>query len=113
MFGLAFGYIMMAESIKLAEDDFGGLGYKIQLFQKRGFREHIYLIILVIPVVALVIDQALAWIQRQLFPHAYGGDGVLRSLVRVVLIPWEGLKSRVFYQTPVSLPSASTEERLQ
>ena len=28
---------------------------------------------------------------------AYGGDGVLRSLVRVVLIPWESLKSRVFY----------------
>ena len=110
MFGLAFGYIMLAESIKIA-DEVGGLGYQIQIFQRRGFREHIYLIILVIPVVALVIDQLLAWIQRQLFPHAYGGDGMLRALVRVALIPWEHLKSLVFYRTPDSLPLAATEER--
>lgn len=97
MFGLAFGYIMLAESIKTA-DEVGGLGYQIQIFQRRGFREHIYLIILVISVVALVIDQVLAWVQRQLFPHLYNGDGVLRALVRVVLIPWEGLKSRLFYK---------------
>lgn len=98
MFGLAFGYIMLAESIKIA-DEVGGIGYQIQLFQKRSFREHIYLIILVIPMVALVIDQVLAWIQRQLFPHVYGGDGVLRMLVRLALIPWEQLKSLVFYRT--------------
>lgn len=110
MFGLAFGYIMLAESIKIA-DEVGGLGYQIQIFQRRGFREHIYLIILVIPLVALVIDQVLAWIQRQLFPHLYGGDGMLRSLVRVTLIPWESLKSLVFYRTPASLPSVATEER--
>ena len=109
MFGLAFGYIMLAESIKIA-DDVGGLGYQIQIFQRRGFREHIYLIILVIPMVALVIDQVLAWVQRQLFPHVYGGDGVLRSLVRVTLIPWENLKSRAFYRSPTSLPSVATAE---
>ena len=109
MFGLAFGYIMLAESIKIA-DDVGGLGYQIQIFQRRGFREHIYLIILVIPMVALVIDQVLAWVQRQLFPHVYGGDGVLRSLVRVTLIPWENMKSRAFYRTPTSLPSVATAE---
>ena len=112
MFGLAFGYIMLAESIKIA-DEVGGLGYQIQIFQRRGFREHIYLIILVIPMVALVIDQVLAWIQRQLFPHMHGGDGMLRSLVRITLIPWESLKSLVFYRTPVSLSSAATEERLK
>lgn len=119
MFGLAFGYIMMAESIKLSDDDVGGLGYQIQVFQKRSFREHIYLIILVIPVIALLIDQFLAWVQRQLFPHVYGGDGVLRSLVRAVLVPWEQLKSAVFYQAPLKVdasrdgqerPSYPTEE---
>ena len=109
MFGLAFGYIMLAESIKMA-DDVGGLGYQIQIFQRRGFREHIYLIILVIPIVALLIDQLLAAIQRQLFPHVYGGDGILRSLVRVVLIPWEGVKSLMFYRRSLSLPPAVTEE---
>ena len=112
MFGLAFGYIMLAESIKIA-DEVGGLGYQIQIFQRRGFREHIYLIILVIPIVALVIDQTLAWVQRQLFPHVYGGDGVLRTLVRVVLIPWEHLKSLVFYRKASGLPLAATEERLK
>jgi NitT/TauT family transport system permease protein len=109
MFGLAFGYIMLAESIKIA-DEVGGLGYQIQIFQRRGFREHIYLIILVIPMVALVIDQLLAWVQRQLFPHVYGGDGMLRALVRVALIPWESLKSLAFYRTASSHSAAVTEE---
>ena len=40
----------------------------------------------------------------------YGGDGVLRSLVRVTLIPWENMKSRAFYRTPTSLPSVATAE---
>lgn len=97
MFGLAFGYIMLAESIKTA-DEVGGLGYQIQIFQRRGFREHIYLIILVISVVALVIDQALAWVQRQLFPHIHGGEGALRMLVRMTLIPWEAAKSKLFWR---------------
>ena len=109
MFGLAFGYIVLAESIKIA-DEVGGLGYQIQIFQRRGFREHIYLIILVIPVVALVIDQMLAWIQQQLFPHVYGGDGMLRALVRITLIPWEHLKSLLFYRR-LAAPAAATEER--
>lgn len=97
MFGLAFGYIMLAESIKTA-DEVGGLGYQIQIFQRRGFREHIYLIILAISVVALLIDQALAWVQRQLFPHIYGGEGALRWLVRQTLIPWEAAKSKLFWR---------------
>src|SRR5204863_7308079 len=52
LFGLAFGYIMLAESMK-NPDDVGGLGFQINMFQKRGPREFIYLIILVIPPVAL------------------------------------------------------------
>jgi hypothetical protein len=76
----------------------GGLGYQIQIFQKRGLREHIYLILLVIPLVALIIDQSLAWIQRQLFPHAYGGDGFLHWVIKQTLKPWEDVKTRFFHQ---------------
>jgi len=94
LFGLAFGYIMLAESIKYA-DDVGGLGYQIQIFQRRGFREHIYLIILIIPVVALVVDQILFWIQRKLFPHVFGGDGVLFYVLRFALHRWEDVKCAV------------------
>lgn len=101
LFGLAFGYIMLAESIKYA-DDVGGLGYQIQIFQRRGFREHIYLIILIIPVVALMVDQILFWIQRKLFPHVFGGDGVLFYLVQFGLHRWEDLKVAV-------LPRRSTK----
>jgi len=96
LFGLAFGYIMLAESIK-ESDDVGGLGFLIYTFQKRGPREFIYLIILIIPLVALAVDQLLFWIQRQLFPHVYGGPGWLNKLVRVVLHGWDDLK-RVFFQ---------------
>ena len=41
LFGLAFGYIMLAESIKLG-DEAGGLGDIINTSQRRGPREHIY-----------------------------------------------------------------------
>ena len=40
---------------------------------------HILLILLVIPLVALAIDRLLFWVQRQLFPHRYGGPGSPRS----------------------------------
>lgn len=91
LFGLAFGYIMLAESIKYA-DDVGGLGYQIQIFQRRGLREHIYLIILIIPVVALLVDQFLFWMQRSLFPYQYGGMGMLNMVLRGVLHAWDDFK---------------------
>jgi NitT/TauT family transport system permease protein len=91
LFGLAFGYIMLAESIKYA-DDVGGLGYQIQIFQRRGLREHIYLIILIIPLVALLVDQFLFWMQRSLFPYQYGGLGMLNMLLRGGLHAWDDFK---------------------
>jgi NitT/TauT family transport system permease protein len=94
LFGLAFGYIMLAESIKMAGEE-GGLGHLINVSQRRGPREHIYLIILIIPAVALVIDRLLYWIQRELFPHRYGGVGVLNKGVRAALHGWESLKGLV------------------
>jgi ABC-type nitrate/sulfonate/bicarbonate transport system permease component len=91
LFGLAFGYIMLAESIKYA-DDVGGLGYQIQIFQRRGLREHIYLIILIIPLVALLVDQFLYWMQRSLFPYQYGGHGTLNLLLRSAFHTWDDFK---------------------
>jgi ABC-type nitrate/sulfonate/bicarbonate transport system permease component len=94
LFGLAFGYIMLAESMRGAED-VGGLGNQIQIFQRRGYREHIYLILITIPLVALFVDRMLFWIQRELFPHVYGGDGYLHRLVRFLNHRWQDLKYAV------------------
>src|SRR5205085_6619612 len=44
LFGLAFGYIMLAESSR-EPGAIGGLGYEISAFQRRQLREYIYLII--------------------------------------------------------------------
>lgn len=105
LFGLAFGYIMLAESIR-ESDTLGGLGFQILTFQRRSAREFIYLIILIIPFVALVIDLVLYWIQRQLFPHIYGGAGYLQRLARVSLHAWDDLKRVFFHYEPPSLANA-------
>lgn len=94
LFGLAFGYIMLAETIRFAGES-GGLGDIIIQSQRRGPREHIYLVLLIIPLVAFAIDRLLYWIQRQLFPHQYGGDGVLHALVRAIAHGLEDLKGFV------------------
>jgi NitT/TauT family transport system permease protein len=94
LFGLAFGYIMLAETVKLGNES-GGLGDIIIMSQRRGLREPIYLILLIIPLVALAIDRVLYWIQRQLFPHQYGSDGILHSLVRAISHGLEDLKGFV------------------
>lgn len=123
LFGLAFGYIMLAESIR-NPGDLGGLGFEINTFQRRQLREHIYLIILLIPLVALAVDLVLFWIQRQLFPHVYGGPGWLQRGVRLCVHAWDDLK-RVFvrYEPPaiasavpapaegVTAPAAGPEKR--
>ena len=91
LFGLAFGYIMLAEVIVVG-DQSPGLGGIINISQRIGPREHIILVLLLIPVIAMAIDRALYWTQKQLFPHQFGGAGLLRRLVRVVLFGWEALK---------------------
>src|SRR5262249_44382280 len=72
LFGLAFGYIMLVELVKLGGEA-GGLGDIIIISQRRGPREHIILLLMIIPVVALAIDRLLFWIQKELFPYRYGG----------------------------------------
>lgn len=70
LFGLAFGYIVLAELI----DAKFGLGYIIQVAQRRGPREHIYLVLLVISMLAFSIDRGLYALQRYLFPYRFVGE---------------------------------------
>jgi ABC-type nitrate/sulfonate/bicarbonate transport system permease component len=91
LFGLAFGYIMLAELVKFGGES-GGLGDIIITSQRRGLIEHIILVLLIIPVVAFAFDRVLFWIQQELFPHRYGGMGILNNCVRAALHGWEDLK---------------------
>jgi len=108
LFGLAFGYIMLAELIKFGGEA-GGLGDIINTSQRRGPKEHILLVLMIIPVVALAIDRFLFWVQRELFPHRYGGYGILNQLVRTILHGWEDLKSLVIAPKPVAEFSSPAE----
>jgi NitT/TauT family transport system permease protein len=65
LFGLAFGYIMLAELINAKY----GLGYLLSTSQRRGLTEHIILILVVIGLLAFGIDRMLYFFQRGLFPY--------------------------------------------
>src|SRR6267142_6252226 len=65
LFGLAFGYIMLAELINAEH----GLGYLLMTSQRRGLSEHIILILIIIGLLAYSIDRLLFWFQRGLFPY--------------------------------------------
>jgi len=65
LFGMAFGYIMLAELINAKY----GLGYLLSTSQRRGLSEHIILILLIIGTLAYAIDRLLYWFQRGLFPY--------------------------------------------
>ena len=65
LFGLAFGYIMLAELINAQH----GLGFLLMTSQRRGLSEHIILILVIIGLLAFAIDRLLAWFQRGLFPY--------------------------------------------
>lgn len=95
LFGLAFGYIMLAETVKFGTEA-GGLGDIINTSMRRSPREHVYLVLLIIPLVALAIDRILLWIQRELFPHRFGGHGLLNQCVRWTLHLTEDLKHWIF-----------------
>jgi len=65
LFGLAFGYIMLAELINPEH----GLGALLMMSQRRGLSEHVILILLIIGLLAFGIDRLLFWFQRGLFPY--------------------------------------------
>jgi NitT/TauT family transport system permease protein len=108
LFGIAFGYIMLVEVIKGAAE-YGGLGDIINISQRLGLKTYIILVLLIIPIVALAIDRVLFFIQRQLFPHQYGGWGLLRKAVVFYFRCWEDFKamfrSPVYYNA-IELPQA-------
>ena len=109
LFGLAFGYIMLAEVIQT--QDVGGLGSIINFGQSRGgHRTYILLVLMLIPLVAFAIDRVLFWIQRQLFPYQYGGDGLLHSGVRAMFRGWEAFMS--FFFKPAELAAISSTPAL-
>ena len=70
IFGLAFGYIMLAEVINARH----GLGSLIIISQRQGPREHVYLCLLIISLLAWGIDRLIMLAQRQLFPYMKHGQ---------------------------------------
>ena len=69
-FGLAFGYIMLAEVVNAK----AGLGYIIINSQRIGPREHIFLCLIIISFLAWGIDRLIMLLQRHLFPHLKHGQ---------------------------------------
>lgn len=65
LFGMAFGYIMLAELINAPH----GLGAMLNVSQRRGLTEHIFLILALIALIAWAIDHGLAYAERKLFPY--------------------------------------------
>jgi ABC-type nitrate/sulfonate/bicarbonate transport system permease component len=65
LFGIAFGYIMLAELINARY----GLGYLLSVSQRRGHTDHIFLVLIIIGFLAYGIDRLLIFFQRGLFPY--------------------------------------------
>lgn len=106
LFGLAFGYIMLGELVTIG--DTGGLGHIINVSMRRGPREHILLVLVIIPMIALAIDRLLFWIQRELFPHRYGGPGLLHQGMQALRHAWEDL-AFALWRRPVQAPTMTSQ----
>ena len=64
-FGVGWSYILLAEMVDIGK----GVGGLIITSQRRGPREHIYLILLAIVIMAFLTDKLWAWGQKRLFPY--------------------------------------------
>ncbi|RMH21084.1 MAG: ABC transporter permease subunit [Acidobacteria bacterium] len=64
-FGIGWSYILLAEMVDIGK----GVGGIIIMSQRRGPREHIYLVLVVIVVLAFVTDKLWGWAERRLFPY--------------------------------------------
>jgi ABC-type nitrate/sulfonate/bicarbonate transport system permease component len=69
MLGLAFGYIVLAEMVNA---EFG-VGKLILTSQRRGPKEHVYLVLFGLTLVAFAINYLLVAFQRVVFRYKYGG----------------------------------------
>jgi ABC-type nitrate/sulfonate/bicarbonate transport system permease component len=67
-FGVGWTYLVLTESLMIEEGS-GGLGALIFISQRRGPREHVYLIIIVITLIAWASDTIWAYAGRLLFPY--------------------------------------------
>jgi NitT/TauT family transport system permease protein len=65
LFGLAFGYIMLAEVVNAEH----GLGKLLMDSQRRSIPQHVILILFIVSLLAYGIDRLLLWFQRGLFPY--------------------------------------------
>jgi ABC-type nitrate/sulfonate/bicarbonate transport system permease component len=65
LFGLAFGYIMLAEAVAAER----GLGFMLIMSQRRGDVATLLYVLVVIGILAFLIDRVLRFFQRGLFPH--------------------------------------------
>ncbi len=68
-FGIGWSYIILAEIV----DSSRGVGGIIISSQRRGPREHIYLILLVIVLIAFLTDKLWVWAGRRFFPYKVQG----------------------------------------
>jgi ABC-type nitrate/sulfonate/bicarbonate transport system permease component len=64
-FGIGWTYIILAEMVAAER----GLGQIIIIAQRRGPREHIYLVLVVIVLIAFLTDKLWVWLGRALFPY--------------------------------------------
>jgi len=65
LFGLALGYIMLAEVINAEE----GLGYMINMGERLGHIDQNYLLLIVIGALAYVVDWTIRFLQRHAFAY--------------------------------------------
>jgi len=70
LFGLAFGYIMLAELVNAKY----GLGFLLMNSQRRALTEHIFAILILIGLLAYGIDRLLLFFERGLFPYREAGE---------------------------------------
>jgi NitT/TauT family transport system permease protein len=101
LFGLAFGYIMLAELVTEGGAA-GGLGNIINVAQRRGVQEPILLVLMVIPAVALAIDRLLYMIQKSLFPYQYTSRGLLHHAWRGIMHIAEDVKHMFVSPQPLA-----------
>jgi ABC-type nitrate/sulfonate/bicarbonate transport system permease component len=64
-FGVGWSYILLAEMVDIGK----GLGGIIIISQRRGPREHIYLVLLIIVAIAFLTDKTWVAVGRRLFPY--------------------------------------------
>lgn len=68
-FGVGWTYLVLAEVVAMSD----GLGFVIQMSQRRMMPQHIYLVILVIALIAWLVDLLWVRIGYRLFPYKRSG----------------------------------------